>query len=79
MFCYSTTPSKKYSNRTNAGQVVCGFGNSEKIRWSGQREEPVNINLYVNENCPTTLTSLYKYMFQKLSDNAQGLSALLTK
>ena len=68
IFTFSATPSKKYGSRSNAGEVSCSFGDSQKVSWRGQGKE-VTISPFDPD---TTLHQKIKYMFQKLSDKAHG-------
>ncbi|XP_046343020.2 DNA polymerase alpha subunit B-like [Haliotis rufescens] len=69
----SVTPSRKYSTRTNAGDVVCSFGPTDNISWQGQGQgcsvAPFDSTCH--------LTSQFKHMFQKLTDKAHILNDLI--
>ena len=65
----SATPSQKYSGRTNAGQMVCNYGDTTKVSWKSQRTAPPEIAPYDQVH---SLSRKFKYMFQKLSDKAAG-------
>lgn len=70
----SGTPSQKYSSRTNAGQVVCNYGNGTKVTWKTQKGMPSSIMPYDSN---MFLSKKFKYMFVKLADKAAVLNDLL--
>jgi len=70
----SATPSKKYSSRTNVGEVVFSFGNCKNISWSSKQKERTTVVPYDSE---TSLTKKFRYMFQKLSDKAIVLNDII--
>lgn len=65
----SSTPAVKFSQRQNAGNVVCSLNErsipSTWVRGQGS----VSIDLYDPENA---LKEPYQYMFQKVSEKAFG-------
>jgi len=63
----AATPSKKYSSRTNVGEVVFTYGNCKNINWGSKQKDPTTIVPYDSD---TSLSKKFKYMFQKLSDKA---------
>ena len=63
----NATPSKKYSSRSNQGEVVLSFGDCKKVTWKTNRTNLCSITPFDKD---TTLTGKFKYMFQKLSDKA---------
>lgn len=73
------TPSKKYSSRTNAGDVIASIGNVDNAKWSGSGNkctikvhDPME-NMSTEEKDSTKdLCQDFKYMFQKLTDKAAG-------
>ncbi|VDI22175.1 DNA polymerase alpha subunit B [Mytilus galloprovincialis] len=65
-----STPSRKFSSRTNAGQVVAHFGVTDNTKWQGHGQTS-SIQLYDEEY---KLTTSFKYMFQKLVDKAHVLN-----
>ncbi|KAL5007932.1 hypothetical protein ScPMuIL_013513 [Solemya velum] len=69
----SATPSKKFSSRTNAGEVLNTFGKLENINWSGSNQ----VCAITSYDLPTCLEKRIKYMFQKLTDKAQVLNDLI--
>uniref|UniRef100_A0AAR2JS58 DNA polymerase alpha subunit B n=1 Tax=Pygocentrus nattereri TaxID=42514 RepID=A0AAR2JS58_PYGNA len=60
------TPSQKYSMRGARGEVVATFGAVQGPRWSGKGQTVVQVDLL--EGREDSLTSSYKYMFQRLRD-----------
>lgn len=62
--------SKKFSSRTNAGDVVASLGVTDNTKWQGQGQA-CSIQLYDEE---AKLTSNFKYMFQKLAEKAHVLN-----
>lgn len=65
---FSVNTSKKFSSRTNAGDVVASLGVTDKTKWQGHGQA-CSIQLYDEE---AKLTSSFKYMFQKLAEKAHG-------
>ncbi|ESP02897.1 hypothetical protein LOTGIDRAFT_110777 [Lottia gigantea] len=68
----SATPSRKYASRTNRGDVLMSYPN-DNIIWKPHQQH-CNISYYDNT---TTLTSQFKYMFQKLTDKAHVLNDII--
>ena len=69
--CYcSATPSRKYSSRSNAGDVVFTFGNVKGVTWKTSRSNQAAMIKHYNPEA--IITEKFKYMFQKLSDKAAG-------
>ncbi|XP_056629088.1 DNA polymerase alpha subunit B [Triplophysa dalaica] len=64
-FSPSATPSQKYSTRGGRGEVVSSFGVVQGPRWSGKGQ---NVSVELLEGKEDSLTSSYKYMFQRLRD-----------
>ncbi|KAA0714255.1 DNA polymerase alpha subunit B [Triplophysa tibetana] len=64
-FSPSATPSQKYSTRGGRGEVVSSFGVVQGPRWSGKGQ---NVSVELFEGKEESLTSSYKYMFQRLRD-----------
>jgi len=61
-----STPSAKYSSRSNAGDVVCEFGSLSNTTWAGEGHV-CNVSHFE----PTVeLNPKVKYMFQKMSEKA---------
>uniref|UniRef100_A0A8B9KVU6 DNA polymerase alpha subunit B n=1 Tax=Astyanax mexicanus TaxID=7994 RepID=A0A8B9KVU6_ASTMX len=65
-FSPCATPSQKYSMRGARGEVVAMFGDVQGPRWSGKGQTAVQVDLL--EGREDSLTSSYKYMFQRLRD-----------
>uniref|UniRef100_W5KVW6 DNA polymerase alpha subunit B n=1 Tax=Astyanax mexicanus TaxID=7994 RepID=W5KVW6_ASTMX len=65
-FSPCATPSQKYSMRGARGEVVAMFGAVQGPRWSGKGQTAVQVDLL--EGREDSLTSSYKYMFQRLRD-----------
>uniref|UniRef100_A0A4W4FC41 DNA polymerase alpha subunit B n=1 Tax=Electrophorus electricus TaxID=8005 RepID=A0A4W4FC41_ELEEL len=65
-FSPSATPSQKYSLRGGRGEVVATFGAVQGPRWAGKGQTTVRVKLL--EGHEDSLTSSYKYMFQRLRD-----------
>ena len=65
---FRVNTSKKFSSRTNAGDVVASLGVTDNTKWQGQGQA-CSIQLYDEE---AKLTSNFKYMFQKLAEKAHG-------
>jgi len=70
----SSTPSQRYANRGNAGEVVCSFpatveGSVLKNNWRESHEIPLAVKIYDEH---AALVDPYKYMFQKTADKAYG-------
>lgn len=70
----SATPSQKYSTRGGRGEVVSSFGVVQGPRWSGKGQ---NVSVELLEGKEDSLTSSYKYMFQRLRDIREGESVFL--
>ncbi|BFZ07624.1 hypothetical protein BsWGS_10663 [Bradybaena similaris] len=76
----SLTPSAKFSSRSNAGDIVVKFGNTNGISWKGE-----GLGCKVTHFDPkAVMTCQTKYMFQKMSEKAyvlneaiQDMSAIL--
>ena len=74
------TPSKKYSSRSNAGDVVASLGDVDNVKWQGSgnrcsitRYDPLeNLTKEERDNLKD-LNRDFKYMFQKLTDKAAGI------
>ncbi|XP_057212581.1 DNA polymerase alpha subunit B [Triplophysa rosa] len=64
-FSPNATPSQKYSTRGGRGEVVSSFGVVQGPRWSGKGQ---NVRVELLEGEEDSLTSSYKYMFQRLRD-----------
>ena len=63
--------SAKYGARSNQGDIVVSYPNSEKdfgIDWKGSKS-----TISVNRYHETKLDKTYKHMFQKLQDKADGI------
>lgn len=67
-FSPSLTPSQKYSQRGGKGEVVVTFGAVQGTRWSGRSSPGGGIQLDLLEATEDSLTSSYKFMFQRLRD-----------
>ncbi|KAK1801482.1 hypothetical protein P4O66_022745, partial [Electrophorus voltai] len=65
-FSPSATPSQKYSLRGGRGEVVATFGAVQGPRWAGKGQTTVRVEQL--EGHEDSLTSSYKYMFQRLRD-----------
>ncbi|KAB5567253.1 hypothetical protein PHYPO_G00230680 [Pangasianodon hypophthalmus] len=65
-FSPCATPSQKYSMRSARGEVVATFGAVQGPRWTGKGQTAVQVELL--ESWEESLTSSYKYMFQRLRD-----------
>ncbi|MCJ8734764.1 hypothetical protein PDJAM_G00239210 [Pangasius djambal] len=65
-FSPCATPSQKYSMRSARGEVVATFGAVQGPRWTGKGQTAVQVELL--ESREDSLTSSYKYMFQRLRD-----------
>ncbi|KAM9474813.1 DNA polymerase alpha subunit B isoform 2-T2 [Clarias gariepinus] len=65
-FSPCATPSQKYSMRSARGEVVATFGSGQGLQWTGTGETAVQVELL--ECQEDSLTSSYKYMFQRLRD-----------
>lgn len=63
-----STPSKKYSSRSNAGEVITAVGVRDSTTWKGNGQT-CSIQLYDEEY---RLSASFKYMFQKLVEKAHG-------
>lgn len=72
---YSATPSQKYSMRGARGEVVATFGAVQGPRWAGKGQTAVLVELL--EGREDSLTSSYKYMFQRLRDVRDGMSTVI--
>ncbi|XP_055080589.1 DNA polymerase alpha subunit B isoform X1 [Periophthalmus magnuspinnatus] len=64
----SLTPSQKYSQRGGKGEVVVSFGLVQGTRWMGRSSPGIGVQLELLEGPEVTLTSSYKFMFQRLRD-----------
>uniref|UniRef100_A0A3B3ZTL9 DNA polymerase alpha subunit B n=1 Tax=Periophthalmus magnuspinnatus TaxID=409849 RepID=A0A3B3ZTL9_9GOBI len=62
------TPSQKYSQRGGKGEVVVSFGLVQGTRWMGRSSPGIGVQLELLEGPEVTLTSSYKFMFQRLRD-----------
>ncbi|XP_048732444.1 DNA polymerase alpha subunit B-like [Ostrea edulis] len=78
------TPSKKYSSRTNAGDVVASIGNVDNVNWQGsgqkcsiQRYDPIGNLTKEEKDSIKDLNTDFKYMFQKLTDKALVLNEMI--
>lgn len=67
-FSPSLTPSQKYSQRGGKGEVVVTFGAVQGTRWSGRSSPGAGVQLDLLESPEDSLTSSYKFMFQRLRD-----------
>lgn len=67
-FSPNLTPSQKYSQRGGKGEVVVSFGVVQGTRWTGRSSSGVGVQLDLLEGPDETLTSSYKFMFQRLRD-----------
>ncbi|XP_055080590.1 DNA polymerase alpha subunit B isoform X2 [Periophthalmus magnuspinnatus] len=67
-FSPSLTPSQKYSQRGGKGEVVVSFGLVQGTRWMGRSSPGIGVQLELLEGPEVTLTSSYKFMFQRLRD-----------
>ncbi|KAK7019690.1 DNA polymerase alpha subunit B, partial [Halocaridina rubra] len=67
-----STPSHKYSSRTNAGGVVASHGNAANASWVADKGLVPQVKIMAM-NGETPLTKSYKYMFEKLRDVAEIL------
>ncbi|KAJ0002960.1 hypothetical protein NQD34_008109 [Periophthalmus magnuspinnatus] len=78
IFC-SLTPSQKYSQRGGKGEVVVSFGLVQGTRWMGRSSPGIGVQLELLEGPEVTLTSSYKFMFQRLRDihNGNNISIIL--
>ncbi|XP_055023182.2 DNA polymerase alpha subunit B [Misgurnus anguillicaudatus] len=65
-FSPSATPSQKYGMRGGRGEVVASFGVVQGPRWTGKGQSDVKVEML--EGRDDSLTSNYKYMFQRLRD-----------
>ncbi|KAF7695532.1 DNA polymerase alpha subunit B [Silurus meridionalis] len=65
-FSPCATPSQKYSARGARGEVVATFGAVQGPRWTGKGQTAVHVDFF--EGPEDSLTSSYKYMFQRLRD-----------
>ncbi|XP_070578599.1 DNA polymerase alpha subunit B-like isoform X2 [Ptychodera flava] len=68
------TPSQKYSNRSNRGDVVVKYGDQSVNTWRGGGPENCMIELYDKDNA---ITANFKYMFQKYADKAHVLNDII--
>lgn len=64
-FSPSATPSQKYGTRGGRGEVVSSFGLVQGPRWAGKGQ---SVRVDMLEGKEDSLTSSYKYMFQRLRD-----------
>lgn len=78
------TPSKKYSSRTNAGDVIASIGNVDNAKWSGSGNKcPIKLHDPMENMSPEEKDSVkdlcqdFKYMFQKLTDKAAVLNEMI--
>lgn len=67
-FSPSLTPSQKYNQRGGKGEVVVSFGVVQGTRWTGQSSPGAGVQIDLLEGPHETLTSSYKFMFQRLRD-----------
>nr|XP_022332439.1 DNA polymerase alpha subunit B-like [Crassostrea virginica] len=78
------TPSKKYSSRSNAGDVVASLGDVDNVKWQGSGNrcsitcyDPLeNLTKEERDNLKD-LNRDFKYMFQKLTDKAAVLNEMI--
>ena len=70
IFVSSATPSAKYSSRSNAGEVVSEFGNTNNAQWAGDGRRGCKITHF---DPALEIMPKVKYMFQKMSEKAIGL------
>uniref|UniRef100_A0A671WJK0 DNA polymerase alpha subunit B n=1 Tax=Sparus aurata TaxID=8175 RepID=A0A671WJK0_SPAAU len=67
-FSPSATPSQKYGQRGGKGEVVVTFGAVQGTRWAGRKALGAGVRLELLEGSEDSLSSSYKYMFQRLRD-----------
>ncbi|XP_078516554.1 DNA polymerase alpha subunit B [Lissotriton helveticus] len=72
-FSPSATPSQKYGTRGSRGEVVTSFGAVHGTSWSGSGGQSAKVKLFGPDE--ELLTKSYKFMFQKLLDIREVLSA----
>ncbi|KAK3093718.1 hypothetical protein FSP39_019217 [Pinctada imbricata] len=76
------TPSKKYSSRTNAGNIVASFGATDNTSWQGQGQG-CTVSAYKHRETKNDDIELkeishdFKYMFQKLTMKAMVLNDMI--
>lgn len=68
----SATPSQKYGQRGGKGEVVVTFGAVQGTRWAGRKALGEGVRLELLEGSEDSLSSSYKYMFQRLRDVRNG-------
>ncbi|KAI8788317.1 DNA polymerase alpha subunit B [Biomphalaria glabrata] len=68
-----STPSSKFSSRSNSGDVVQTFGSMNDFSWQGE-VQMVKITPFSSE---VTLDSNTKYMFQKMHEKASVLNDII--
>ncbi|KAI1898644.1 hypothetical protein AGOR_G00074500 [Albula goreensis] len=66
-FSPSVTPSQKYSARGARGEVVASFGVVQGAQWTGQKAKG-RTRVELLEGAEESLSSSYKFMFQRLRD-----------
>ncbi|KAJ8045828.1 DNA polymerase alpha subunit B [Holothuria leucospilota] len=71
---FVSTPSQKYSSRSNKGEVVARYGDLNAVQWAGSNPWMCKIDAF-NPEC--TLKAKYKYMFQKLTEKAHILNDMI--
>ncbi|XP_050404737.1 DNA polymerase alpha subunit B isoform X1 [Patella vulgata] len=68
----STTPSRKYTDHKNSGEVLVSFP-VDNVPWQRSEQECI-VGLY-NES--QSITANFRYMFQKLTDKAHVLNDMI--
>jgi len=68
------TPSAKYSSRSNAGEVVSEFGNTNNAQWAGDGRRGCKITHF---DPALEIMPKVKYMFQKMSEKAIVLNDVI--
>lgn len=72
------TPSSKYTNRTNAGQIVCSYGKKgEESLSSWQKDVPLSLS--ISSYCDEPLRGHCQFMMECLSDKKAVLNDVIER